>query len=164
MFDGNDPELEQAKRNARKTFGYFWRELAWERRRIVPALDVACVKAPFTDGTPPGTPASQQTDKPQVEEMWTDDVDFDGQAVSGVLLNSPNWLTSVKQGDEVRIPGGRISDWMYVIDGQVFGAHTVQVMRSRMGRAERTTRPGGWTSETRRRSASSPDPNPAADC
>lgn len=139
MFDGNDPEMEQAKRHARKTFGYFWREVAWERRRIVPALDVACVKAPFADGA-----AAPHSDKPQVEEMWIDDVDFDGQAVSGSLLNSPNWLTSVKEGDPVRVPGGKISDWMYVIDGQVFGAHTVQVLRSRMSPPERAQHDEAW--------------------
>lgn len=131
MFDGDDPEMEHAMREARKTFGYFWRELAWERRRIVPALDMAAVKAPFADGPP----SPQQTDHPQVEEMWISEVDFDGQAVSGELLNSPNWLTSVKEGDEVRVPGAR-----------------------------NTTGRGAWTSATRPRYASSPWPRPAAAC
>jgi uncharacterized protein len=140
MFDGDDPEMEQAKREARRTFGYFWRELAWERRRIVPALDMAAVKAPFVDGPP----SPQQADHPQVEEMWLSEVDFDGQAVSGELLNSPNWLKSVTQGDQVRVPGGKISDWMYVIEGQVYGAHTVQVLRSRMGRGERAEHDQAW--------------------
>ena len=31
--------------------------------------------------------------------MWLGEVDFDGQFVSGVLLNSPNWLKSFKAGD-----------------------------------------------------------------
>jgi len=50
MFDDADPEMQQAYENARGSFRYFWRELSWERRRIVPGLDLACVKAPFSDG------------------------------------------------------------------------------------------------------------------
>jgi uncharacterized protein len=38
MFDNSDPEMQRAYENARATFRYFWREIAWERRRIVPAL------------------------------------------------------------------------------------------------------------------------------
>ena len=97
LFDNSDPEMQRAYENARVTFRYFWREIAWERRRIVPALDLACVKAPFSDG-------EQDTrikDTPEVEHMWLSEVDFDGQFVSGVLLNAPNWLKTVKEGDIV---------------------------------------------------------------
>jgi uncharacterized protein YegJ (DUF2314 family) len=100
MFDNSDPAMQRAYENARATFRYFWREMAWERRRIVPALDLACVKAPFSDG-------EQQTrakDTPDVEHMWLSGVDFDGQFVSGVLLSAPKWLKTVKEGDSARIP------------------------------------------------------------
>jgi ankyrin repeat protein len=76
--------------------------------------------------------------------MWLSDIDFDGQEVSGVLLNAPNWLTSVQEGDAVRLPLGHISDWMYVIGGEVYGAYTVNLMRSRMGRAERAEHDAAW--------------------
>jgi len=42
LFDNSDPEMQRAYEQARATFKYFWRELAWERRRVVPALDLAC--------------------------------------------------------------------------------------------------------------------------
>lgn len=42
-----DEPVNRAGERARKTFKYFWRELFWERRRIIPALDFAMVKAPF---------------------------------------------------------------------------------------------------------------------
>lgn len=42
-----DKPVNRAGERARKTFKYFWRELFWERRRIIPALDFAMVKAPF---------------------------------------------------------------------------------------------------------------------
>lgn len=50
FFDNADPEMQQVYRAAQASFRYFWRELSWERRRIVPALDMALVKLPFTDG------------------------------------------------------------------------------------------------------------------
>src|SRR5262245_49966241 len=140
MFDNDDPEMQRAYENARATFRYFWREVAWERRRIVPALDLACVKAPFSDGER----GTRSGDAPGVEQMWVSEVDFDGRLVSGVLLNSPNWLKTVKQGDAVRIPLGAISDWRYVISGEVFGAYTVNLLRSRMDRRERQEHDSAW--------------------
>jgi uncharacterized protein YegJ (DUF2314 family) len=140
LSDDNDPEMQRAYENARATFRYFWREVAWERRRIVPALDLACVKAPFSDGDKgPPTP-----DTPQVEHMWMSEVDFNGRFVSGVLLNAPNWLKTVKEGDAARFPLGEISDWMYAISGEVFGAYTVNLLRSRMGRRERQEHDDAW--------------------
>jgi uncharacterized protein YegJ (DUF2314 family) len=140
LFDNSDPEMQRAYEKARATFRYFWREAAWERRRIIPALGLAAVKAPFSDGKR-GGPA---TDTPEVEHMWLSEVDFDGRDVSGVLLNSPNWLKTIKQGDPVRLPLGHISDWMYAISGEVFGAYTVNLLRSRMGRREREEHDRAW--------------------
>src|SRR5688500_14663308 len=112
-FKNDAPEMQRAYANARKTFRYFWRELSWERRRIVPALDLACVKAPFSDS---------DDEDAAVEQMWLSEIDFDGRTVSGVLLNSPNELESVSEGDSVRILLTDITDWMYAIKGEVFGA------------------------------------------
>src|SRR5262245_8176246 len=95
VADDNDPEMQRAYEKARANFRYFWREVAWERRRIVPALDLAAVKAPFSDGPGAGRPK----DGPEAEHMWFSEVDFDGEFVSGVLINSPNWLKTVKAGD-----------------------------------------------------------------
>jgi uncharacterized protein YegJ (DUF2314 family) len=100
MFDNDDPEMQGAYRRARANFRYFWREMAWERRRIVPAMDLACVKVPFFDEVGDGSAKGT----PEVEHMWISEVNFDGQHVRGVLLNSPNWLKSVKEGDSARLP------------------------------------------------------------
>ena len=139
-FDSRDPEMQRAHEQARSNFRYFWREIHWERRRIIPGLDLAAVKAPFSDGPQ----AAVSDENPEVEHMWLTDVDFDGRQVSGVLLNSPNWLKSVKEGDAVQLPLGQLSDWMYAISGEVFGAYTVNLMRSRMGRAERAEHDAAW--------------------
>ena len=140
LFDNSDLEMQRAYEQARATFRYFWRELAWERRRIVPALDLAYIKAPFSDGEQ-GVPVSG---KVEVEQMWIDEIDFDGEIVSGVLLNTPNWLKTIKAGDSVQVPLGHISDWMYAIHGEVYGAYTVNLMRSRMNPRERKEHDRAW--------------------
>jgi len=140
MFDNSDPGMRRAYEQARSTFRYFWRELAWERRRIVPGLDLACVKAPFSDG--PEQPRTEGA--PEQEQMWLNEIDFDGRFVSGTLLNDPNWLKSVKAGDYARFTLDQITDWMYVIGGEVYGAFTVNLMRSRMGVKEREEHDRAW--------------------
>lgn len=140
MFDNSDTEMQRAYAQARATFRYFWREVAWERKRIVPALDLACVKAPFADGELQGSAGAS----PEVEHMWLSDVDFDGVFVSGVLVNVPNWVKSVKQGDSARLPVGKLSDWMYAISGEVYGAYTVNLLRSRLNPRERNEHDAAW--------------------
>jgi uncharacterized protein YegJ (DUF2314 family) len=140
MFDPNDPAMEEAFNLARATFRYFWREIAWERRRIIPGLDLACVKAPFSDDDNAG----RAQDDPEAEQMWLGEIDFDGLLVSGELLNAPQRLKSVKQKDSVRLRLREITDWMYAIGGEVYGAYTVNLMRSRMSTRERKDHDTAW--------------------
>lgn len=137
-FAEADDEMEAAFARARATFKYFWRELAWEQRRIVKGLDVAAVKAPFDDGE------DARHEGPEVEQMWLGDVQFDGDIVAGTLLNAPNWLRSIRQGDFVELPLGEITDWMYAQQGRVYGGFTVDVTRKRMSSAERRAHDSAW--------------------
>ncbi len=137
-MDHEAPEMQAAIKNAQSTYKFFWRELAWEQRRIVPALDIASVKAPFYD------PGAEGDLTPAVEQMWIDDIYFDGETIHGTLLNQPHELTSVKQGDEVELFLGGISDWMYSIMGKVYGGHTVNLIRSQMGLEEREAHDEAW--------------------
>ena len=129
--------MAQAYEAAQRTFKYFWRELSWERRRIVPGLDMSMVKLPFTDG--PRTDGN-----PENEHMWIGEVEFDGETISGQLLNAPNWLTSVRQGDSVRVPFSHLEDWMMHVDGQAYGGFTVNAMRARMDRRQRKEHDDAW--------------------
>jgi uncharacterized protein YegJ (DUF2314 family) len=131
--------MQRAVNEARGTFKYFWRELYWESRRIVPGLDLACVKIPFSD--PPG---SRNDEGPEVEQMWINDVVFDGQNVHGTLINAPRWVKSVAQGDSISVPLGMIYDWLYVIGGRAYGGWTVNCMRSRMSDEERSSHDAAW--------------------
>lgn len=139
-FDNDDPDMQEAYRSARATFRYFWREVSWEHRRIIPALDLACVKAPFSDAERPGA----RPNSTKVEQMWVSDVTFDGKYISGTLINSPNELRTYQEGDAVRLKLDQITDWMYVIGGEVYGAYTVNQMRSAMSRQERKEHDSAW--------------------
>ncbi len=137
MFDGEDPQMRQAYENAQLSFKYFWRELSWERQRIIPGLELAAIKMPFTDG--PRTDGN-----PAYEQMWCDDVNFDGETLSGKLLNAPNWLQSVKAGDSVRVPFAHLTDWMMAASGAAYGGFTVNLMRATMSAGERRAHDQAW--------------------
>ncbi|WP_236615600.1 DUF2314 domain-containing protein [Rhodopirellula europaea] len=138
---GNDSEMKEAAAKARKTFRYFWREMSWERRRIIPGLELSAVKATFTD---PPELRSEDPDALECEHMWLMDVDFDGRKIEGTLINAPSSLQSVHESDRVRIPGRQLCDWMYVTLGEVYGGFTVDLMRSRMSNAERKQHDQAW--------------------
>jgi hypothetical protein len=59
-------------------------------------------------------------------------------------MNSPNGLTSVKKGDHITLSKDHIEDWMYVMEGHVYGGFTIQVLRARMSPAERRAHDGAW--------------------
>lgn len=139
MFDADDPEMVEAYLGAQGTFRYFWRELAWEQRRIVPALEFACVKAPFSDDVD-----TEGDETPNVEHMWVSEIVFDGLVIRGVVINQPNWIQSVAQGDAVELPITYISDWMYSRVGEVHGGFTVQLMRRRMDDDDRAAHDEAW--------------------
>ncbi len=136
FYEGDDSEIVAAAANARATFRYFWNQVSLDFNRIVPALELACVKVPFSDD-------DSDTELP-VEQMWVSQINFDGVQVSGLLINEPNHLKSVSEEDEVSFPVSRISDWLCVLNGQVYGGYSIQVLRSRMLEAERAAHDEAW--------------------
>ena len=132
-----DSKMEQAYQEARTTFNYFWRELSWEYRRIIPAHSFSCVKVPFSQ---------QFSGKSELttEYMWINDIFFDGERITGTLVNQPNELTNIKVGDSVTVSLEEISDWMFSIGGQTYGGFTIQVMRSEMDAASRKAHDDAW--------------------
>ncbi|UII32926.1 DUF2314 domain-containing protein [Fulvivirga ulvae] len=137
FFAQQDRLMEEASQDAQKNFKYFWRELYWEYRRIIPALDFAMVKIPFEqkmDGQP----------EPVVEHMWINNINFDGETIIGELVNQPNDLTNVAKGDVVHKKVSEISDWMFSIQGKTYGGFTIQVIRSGMNDMERQNHDEAW--------------------
>ncbi|MDQ0107419.1 uncharacterized protein YegJ (DUF2314 family) [Chitinophaga terrae (ex Kim and Jung 2007)] len=135
--EGDSPQMIAAFQKAQDTFRYFWRELSWEYRRIIPGLDLACVKAAFSQELPGRI-------KPVVEHMWINEIDFDGEMINGTLVNQPNELTNVNNGDRVSIPLTQISDWLFAIGGDTYGGFTIQAMRAMMPPAERREHDSAW--------------------
>ena len=137
LLSGSNPAIDKASAFARQTFKYFWRELYWERRRIIPALDLSVIKLAFSDGP-------RNDGNPEVEHMWVDEVTFDGEKVGGLLISSPHWTKSVAQGDFVSAPLSELGDWMFAIKGVAYGAYTVNVIRSQMPPNERQDHDEAW--------------------
>ncbi|WP_179467449.1 DUF2314 domain-containing protein [Chryseobacterium sp. H1D6B] len=155
--DGTDPKMIEAYKKAQETFKYFWREQSWEYRRIVPGLNLSCVKAAFSQEDP-------ETGENTVEHMWINDIDFDGDHVKGYLINEPNTLTNIQPGDYFEIPLNEISDWLFAITPpaptpkglsklfssssdpipKAYGGFTIQKMRSDMSDSERQEHDEAW--------------------
>ncbi|QDV18207.1 Ankyrin repeats (3 copies) [Gimesia panareensis] len=140
LSQGDDPEMLAATKQARKTFKYFWRELSWERRRIIPGLDFAAVKIGFSD-------ADMGPDDPEAEHMWVSDIECNGREIRGILNNDPEWVTSVKAGDPICEPMSALSDWIFAINGRAYGGFTVNLIRGRMPASERRAHDQAWGME-----------------
>lgn len=130
-------KVEEASLKARQTFKFFWRELSWEYRRIVPGLDLAGVKVRFKIEDP-------GRNEPQWEYLWLGAIEFDGMNIKGQLLNDPKWIRSYVSGDYVEVHFGKMSDWMYALEGKVYGGYTVNLMRSQMSKQERLNHDKAW--------------------
>ena len=125
FYAQQDDKMKNAYIQAQQSFKYFWRELSWEYRRIVPAHDFAMVKIPFEQIIP------EQT-APLVEHMWINNINFNGEFITGELVNTPNELTNVTKGDLISKKIDEIDDWMLSIQGKTYGGFTIQAMRSEM--------------------------------
>lgn len=134
-IDQENELMNRAFEQARSTFKYFWRELYWENRRIIPALDFAMVKVPFFQDSEDGEIC---------EHMWINDIYFDGLHIFGTLVNEPNDLTNVEQGESVCVPVDDISDWMFLCNGIPYGGFTVQAVRIQMTPQERAEHDAAW--------------------
>lgn len=139
VFPANseDPIMAAAFEKARQTFKYFWRELSWDYRRIVPALGRTCVKVAFTQKV-------KGEKAPLVEYMWINQIDFDGEKITGVLINEPNKLTNVHEDDEVEITLNEVCDWMFEVNKKAHGGFTVQTIRARLNTKERAAHDKAW--------------------
>ena len=137
LYQSDDPDMVKASQQARKTFKYFWRELSWECRRIIPGLDFAAVKVAFHD--PDVAPGD-----PDTEHMWVNGIDCNGREIMGTLNNDPEWLTNVKDGDQICEPMSAISDWIFAVRGRAYGGYTVNLIRSRMSSSQQRAHDQAW--------------------
>lgn len=135
-YISESPQMLEAYEKARSSFKYFWREMSWEHRRIVPAVEVSSVKAMFHQENEQG--------ERMTEHMWIADIEFDGIRIKGVLANAPDRLTNIDEGAAVELPVCEITDWLFSIDGRAYGGFTVQVIRAAMDEEERRQHDEAW--------------------
>lgn len=136
--EANDKRVFKASTIAQKTFRFFWRELAWDRRRIVPAYDLTAVKFALI------APAKKGGGN-AVEFLWADDVRFDGgNLVEGTLLNTAVNLKGFRKGQRVSLEFDRVADWLLARDGKPEGGFTVRVIRAHLSAAERRAHDAAW--------------------
>jgi uncharacterized protein YegJ (DUF2314 family) len=108
---GDDPEMLAATAEARKT----WPDFVKAFRNKPENSESFSAKFPF--------------DAPdQKEFMWVEVVSINGETVVGRLGNDPVWVKDLKLGDEVKMKVSRLSDWMYLKDGEIVGGYTVKVL------------------------------------
>lgn len=108
---GDDPEMEAATAEARKT----WPEFVKAFRNKPENTESFSAKFPF--------------DAPdQKEFMWVEVVSINGDTVVGRLGNDPVWVKDLKLGDEVKMKVSQLSDWMYLKNGEIVGGYTVKVL------------------------------------
>jgi uncharacterized protein YegJ (DUF2314 family) len=133
---GGDTGMRTAMQAAQKTLPLFWREVHWERHRIIPFMDLSVLKVAFSDE--PGVISAISSEPAgDVEYMWVTDVNFDGIEWTGTLASPPMALTSVQAGVPVAFTTERVADWNFSMVDQVMGGFTTQHLRSKMTPAER---------------------------
>ncbi len=72
-----------------------------------------------------------------VEHMWIGEIKYKDGNYSGILNNDPEYITEYKAGDKIDIDASKISDWMYLVNGKLYGGYTIRVLRDRMSEEER---------------------------
>lgn len=119
-FDGDDPELNAAMKEARRRLPEFRRALEKDSQRKIPVMDGPLVKAGFKS---PVTGA--------IEHMWIEDVRFEGERIVGRLANEPENIPGLTQGRWVSMPLDDVSDWVYREGKRTIGGFTIRVMEQR---------------------------------
>ncbi|QWX84821.1 DUF2314 domain-containing protein [Cellulophaga sp. HaHaR_3_176] len=137
IYKEQNEKMNAANVRAQESFKYFWRELYWESRRIIPAHDFAMIKLAFTQ-------QFTEDETPKVEHMWVNNLNFDGEHITGELVNEPHQLTNIEKGDIVSRKVNEISDWMISIEEKTYGGFTIHTMRATMGEEERERHDQAW--------------------
>ncbi len=133
IHEGDDAQMVAASQQARDTFRDFFKLIASDFNRLLPALQTAVVKAMFSD-----------SDEAGVEHMWVDEVRFDGVSIHGILRGTPSWLKSVKGGEKVSFKLDQLSDWLIVMGDKVYGGYTIQAIRAKMNERDRANHDQAW--------------------
>jgi uncharacterized protein YegJ (DUF2314 family) len=112
-IDKDDPAMVQAIATARATMPDFIHAL---QTPAAGRRDFA-IKALFPD---------------LQEHMWVSDPRYSDGVFTGALGNIPASSTTLRLGDEVRVPEDCVSDWKYVQNDVLAGGYSLRLIRNRM--------------------------------
>ena len=76
-------------------------------------------------------------DSKNSEHFWLSDIKFENGFFEGRIDNNPIYLNQYKLGQLVKANPNEISDWFLIVGKDIYGAHTMQVARSRMNLQQR---------------------------
>lgn len=120
--DDEDPSLQAATAQARKTVGEF---IARLQKPAVPETYFS-VKARIQEGD-------------VVEHVWLSDVRLDGAKFVGTLDNDPERLANMKAGQTHAVASDQISDWMILENNKLIGGYTIRALRDQVPPEQRAT-------------------------
>jgi uncharacterized protein YegJ (DUF2314 family) len=112
--DDDDPVLQAATAQARKTVGEFI-----SRLEKPAAGEIFSVRAAFREGA-------------VAEQLWLSEVRFDGKNFTGKVDDTPERLTAVKAGQTHQVSPEQISDWMILENNRLVGAYTIRALRDQI--------------------------------
>jgi uncharacterized protein YegJ (DUF2314 family) len=70
------------------------------------------------------------------EHIWANNVVREGDQVSATINNQPAKIPDLKMGQRVTAPITRLSDWMYVNGGKVYGGQSIRVLVPALPKAD----------------------------
>ena len=120
VIPDGDPAMAEAVRKARKTLPIFIEA----SRHPKPDTMAYAVKIGLG-------PAGHQ------EFFWLSPFTVEGDEVSGQLDNTPETIEGYKKGDTVKLPLGRVTDWMYIDHGAMEGNYSACALLVHEGADER---------------------------
>jgi len=121
---GNDPNIEAATKEARKTLPQFVKAL----QHPTPSQSRFQVKALFHDTF-------------TAEDMWLQHLKYDGTQFTGELVNNPYQIQGYQKGNTVSVAAKEIVDWAYRDGDKIQGAYTESALNAE-DKAAATAKPG----------------------
>ena len=68
--------------------------------------------------------------------VWIVDVKLEDDLFTGILVNTPRHVRTVKAGQTLQVSSSKISDWSYVENGKLVGGYTMRVGWDRLSSEE----------------------------
>lgn len=112
-IEDNDPDMENAIAEARKTYENFFTAQK-EKDADINSFAMKVLIKDESNG--------------ESEHIWLSDITRDGDVMQGNIANEPVYITHVKYGDRYSFGVNDISDWSYSKDGLMEGNYTMCVL------------------------------------